>query len=95
MRYKATFLLGFAAGYTLGARAGRERYEQIRRMTSGLSESPAVQSAAGLLQAKATNLAGTARDKIVDKLPIGGERDPYGPGPVPVTPANGSMPHRE
>jgi hypothetical protein len=95
MRYKMTFLVGFAAGYTLGARAGRERYEQIRRVSRGLSESPAVQSAAGVLQAKATNLAGTARDKIVDKLPIGGERDPYGPGPVPVTPANGSMPHRE
>lgn len=95
MRYKATFVLGFAAGYTLGARAGRERYEQIRRATRGLSENPAVQSAAGLVQAKATNLAGTARDKIVDKLPLGGERDPYGPGPVPVVPHNGSTPNRE
>jgi len=95
MRYKATFLFGFAAGYTLGARAGRERYEQIRRISQGLSENPAVQSAAGVLQAKATNLAGSARDKIVDKLPIVGERDPYGPGPVPVTPNNGSTPYRE
>ena len=95
MRYKMTFAIGFAAGYTLGARAGRERYEQIRRATRGLSESPAVQSAAGVLQAKATNLAGNARDMIVDKLPIGGERDPYGPGPVPVSPHNGSTPHRE
>jgi hypothetical protein len=95
MRYKATFLFGFAAGYTLGARAGRERYEQIRRATRGLSENPAVQSAAGMVQAKAVNLAETAKDKIVDKLPIGGERDPYGPGPVPVVPTNGSTPHRE
>lgn len=95
MRYKAKFLLGFAAGYTLGARAGRERYEQIRRLSRGLSENPAVQSAAGVLQAKATNLAGTARDKIVDRLPLGGERDPYGPGPVPVPPRNGSAPQRE
>ena len=31
MRYKMTFAVGFAAGYTLGAKAGRERYEQIRR----------------------------------------------------------------
>ena len=92
---KLGMLAAGAVGYVLGARAGRERYEQIRRATRGLSESPAVQSAAGVLQAKATNLAGSARDKIVDKLPIGGERDPYGPGPVPVTPTNGSTPHRE
>jgi hypothetical protein len=92
MRYKATFLVGFAVGYTLGAKAGRERYEQIRRTTRGLSENPAVQSAAGVLQAKASNLAGTARDKIVDKLPIGGERDPFGPGPVPVSPTTGASP---
>ncbi len=28
---KLSFLAGFGAGYVLGARAGRERYEQIRR----------------------------------------------------------------
>ena len=92
MRYKATFLVGFGVGYTLGAKAGRERYEQIRRVTRGLSENPGVQSAAGLLQAKATNFAGTARDRIIDKLPLGGDRDPYGPGPVPVVRTNGSAP---
>lgn len=92
MRYKATFLVGFAVGYTFGAKAGRERYEQIRRASRGLSENPAVQSAAGVLQAKATNLAGTARDRIIDKLPIGGDRDPFGPGPVPVSRTNGSAP---
>ena len=31
---KLTFIAGMAAGYVLGARAGRKRYEQIRR-TSG------------------------------------------------------------
>jgi hypothetical protein len=92
MRYKATFVVGFAAGYTLGARAGRERYEQIRRTMSGLSENPAVQSAAGVLQAQASNLVGAARDKVVEKLPLGGHEDPYGPGPVPVVPTNGSAP---
>jgi hypothetical protein len=92
MRYKATFALGFAAGYTLGAKAGRERYEQIRRTVSGLSESPAVQSAAGLLQAQAGNLVGTAKNKVVDMLPIGGHDDPYGPGPVPAAPRNGAAP---
>ncbi|MDQ1696040.1 MAG: hypothetical protein QOJ03_1393 [Frankiaceae bacterium] len=93
MRYKATFLIGFATGYTLGAKAGRERYEQIRRTMRGLSENPAVQSAAGVLQAQASSLVGSARDKVIDKLPLGGGHDdPYGPGPVPVAPANGSAP---
>jgi hypothetical protein len=94
MRYKVTFVIGFAAGSTLGARAGRERYEQIRRTVRGLSENPAVQSAAGVLQAQAGNLVGSARDKVVDKLPIVGHHDdPYGPGPVPAAPRNGSSPH--
>jgi hypothetical protein len=92
MRYKATFVLGFAAGYTLGAKAGRERYEQIRRTVSSLSESPTVQSAAGVLQAQAGSLVGTAKDKVVAKLPLGGHDDAYGPGPVPVGPRNGSAP---
>ncbi|MDQ1704495.1 MAG: hypothetical protein QOF18_861 [Frankiaceae bacterium] len=93
MRYKVTFLVGFATGYTLGAKAGRERYEQIRRTMRGLSENPAVQSAAGVLQAQASNLVGSARDRVIDKLPLGGHGDPYGPGPVPVTtPGNGANP---
>jgi hypothetical protein len=93
MRYKVTFLLGFAAGYTLGAKAGRERYEQIRRTARGLSESPAVQSAAGMLQAQASTFIDSARHKVMDRLPIGHE-DPYGPGPVPAAPANGAAPPR-
>jgi len=92
MRYKMTFLVGFGVGYTLGARAGRERYEQIRRTARGLSENPAVQSAAGVLQAQASNLVGSARDKVMDKLPLGGQSDPYGPGPVPAAHTNGSAP---
>jgi len=84
MRYKMTFAVGFAAGYTLGAKAGRERYEQISRVMRGLSENPAVQSAAGLLQAQAGTLVGNARQAVVDKLPFGDHGDPFGPGPVPV-----------
>ena len=40
------FLLGLGAGYVLGARTGRERYEQIRRSWSQLRGSPKVQQAA-------------------------------------------------
>lgn len=93
MRFKIAFLTGFAAGYTLGAKAGRERYEQIRRTASRLSESPTVQSAAGVLQAQASALVDTARDKVAHTLPLGGHRDdPFGPGPVPAAHSNGTTP---
>jgi hypothetical protein len=31
MRFRLGIVLGFGLGYYLGARAGRERYEQLRR----------------------------------------------------------------
>lgn len=93
MRYKLTFAVGFAAGYTLGARAGRERYEQISRLARGLAENPAVQSAAGVLQAQAGQMVDNAKHAVIDKLPIG-NRDPFGPGPVPTmhSATNGTTP---
>jgi hypothetical protein len=85
MRYKLTFVVGFGAGYTLGAKAGRERYEQISRTFRGLAESPTVQTAAGMLQAQAGKVVGNAKNTVLDKLPlVGAQKDPYGPGPVPA-----------
>jgi len=46
------FLLGLAVGYVLGAKAGRERYEQIMRAYHTVLEHPAVQSAAGVARAR-------------------------------------------
>lgn len=43
MRGKLLFLVGLAAGYVLGSRAGRERYEQIKRATNRLWNDPRVQ----------------------------------------------------
>jgi len=37
------FALGFAVGYVLGAKAGRERYEQIRQVWNRVAGNPAVQ----------------------------------------------------
>lgn len=45
-------LVGAAIGYVLGSRAGRERYEQIKRWTARAVDHPAVQGAAGFVQAK-------------------------------------------
>ena len=44
---KVTFALGLGAGYVLGARAGRARYEQIQQAATRLTERPEVQEAVG------------------------------------------------
>ena len=48
--------IGFVIGYILGAKAGHERYEQIQRLTSKVSDHPAVQGVSGVVKAKVTNL---------------------------------------
>jgi hypothetical protein len=67
-RYRITFLSGLAAGFVLGARAGRERYEQLKRLWRRVADSPAAQQAAGAVQAQASGLAKTARQKVTDGL---------------------------
>ena len=55
------FLLGAAVGYVLGAKAGRERYEQIMRVYRKLADHPAVQGAAGIARAKIGEKTGFGR----------------------------------
>src|ERR1035441_2111605 len=68
MRYRVTFLAGLVAGFIIGARAGRERYEQIKKLARKAADSPAVQQAAGAAQAQAAGLARSARDKVTGKI---------------------------
>lgn len=74
MKYRAVFLAGAAAGYVLGTRAGRERYEQIMRLSRKVAENPRVQETAGVLREQAGTLAGTAREKLGDKVQAVGGR---------------------
>jgi hypothetical protein len=86
MRYKATFAVGFATGYVLGSRAGRQRYEQLRRMVKSISENPQVKHTTEAVQSQATQLRAQAtrkmqeragamshelREKVVSRLPGG------------------------
>ncbi|GAA0265426.1 hypothetical protein [Cryptosporangium japonicum] len=68
MRNKLLFLTGVGIGYVLGTKAGRERYEQIRRTAAKVKENPTVQEATGVLQAQAGSLVSTAKDVANDKL---------------------------
>jgi hypothetical protein len=67
-KYRITFLTGLAAGYVLGARAGRERYEQIVQLTRRVADNPAAQQAAGAVQAQAAGFAKAARQRVTDGL---------------------------
>ena len=64
MRGKLMFLTGLAAGFVLGSRAGREKYEEIRVNAKKVWESPSVQEAAGVAQAQATKLYSEGKDKL-------------------------------
>jgi hypothetical protein len=67
MRYKATFLIGLTAGYVLGSRAGRQRFEQIRRMSRAVSNNPTVKQAADRVQAQAVHIGAEARRTVQEK----------------------------
>lgn len=71
------FLLGAAVGYVLGARAGRERYEQLARTYRRVADHPAVQGAAGIAKAKVVDTVSTA---------TGARREPSPGAPGPATP---------
>jgi len=64
MRGKLMFITGLAAGFVLGSRAGREKYEEIRTNAKKVWEHPTVQEAAGVAQAQATKLYSEGKDKI-------------------------------
>jgi hypothetical protein len=64
MRGKLMFLGGLAAGFVLGSRAGREKYEEIRAGAKKVWEHPTVQEAAGVAQAQATKLYSEGKDKL-------------------------------
>ncbi|MFI5757050.1 YtxH domain-containing protein [Streptomyces sp. NPDC051569] len=77
MRYRLTFIAGVACGYVLGTRAGRERYEQLKKSARQVSQNPAVRNAAESAAqtgrqygGKAYHLvSGVVGDKVGDKVP--------------------------
>ncbi|MFF7255268.1 YtxH domain-containing protein [Streptomyces microflavus] len=73
MRYRLTFIAGVALGYVLGTRAGRERYEQLKKSARQFTENPAVRNAAESAAHSGRDFADKAyhsvSDKVGDKVP--------------------------
>ncbi|MFL6154759.1 MAG: hypothetical protein ACJ72D_01620 [Marmoricola sp.] len=61
---KALAVTSFGAGYVLGAKAGHERYEQIRALVLGIKNDPHVQDLAG----EAAEFAKEHGAAVVDKV---------------------------
>jgi hypothetical protein len=91
------FLLGAGVGYVLGARAGRERYEQIARAYRRVADNPTVQGAAGVARAKAGEAlqagVSAARDRVAGGPGRSGPAGPGAPGRAAGPGTNGTRPY--
>jgi hypothetical protein len=66
MRGKVLFVVGLGVGYVLGTRAGRERYEQIKKAAEGVWNTPAVQQGVGTVKEFAATRVGDLSDTVLD-----------------------------
>ena len=76
MRYKLTFIAGAAFGFVIGARAGRERYDQMLKAGQAFLQNPAVRNAAETAAQQSRTVAGKAADTVTTKV------GPKLPGPL-------------
>jgi hypothetical protein len=89
---KMTMLVSGGVGYVLGARAGKERYEQIRNLALKVKGNPTVQAKAQQAAGLAKDAAPVVKDKVAgaagaakDKMSSGSDVDEVGPNGVPMT----------
>ncbi|MFD7705781.1 YtxH domain-containing protein [Streptomyces sp. NPDC059785] len=73
MRYRLVFIAGLALGYVLGTKAGRERYEQLRKTARQVAQNPAVRNTAETAAHQGRQFAGKAfhavSEKVGDRVP--------------------------
>jgi len=85
MRMLLGFGVGAAVGYVLGAKAGQERYEELKQAAGRVSEHPTAQAASAFVHDQADKVEATVREKL------GEVQDSTGSGPdVPPEPDTGS-----
>jgi hypothetical protein len=62
-------VIGLAIGYVLGARSGRERYEQLVRFGSRVADNSAVQGVAGFARGQLGRLSSRSQEHSPDRRP--------------------------
>ncbi|MEZ5170221.1 MAG: hypothetical protein R3A49_05670 [Acidimicrobiia bacterium] len=65
MGLKTGVVIGFAVGYYFGARAGRERYEQIRELLGEFADSEPLESAQAALELCIDRVLGSGTEYTV------------------------------
>ena len=65
MKVRAGLLIGFGVGYYLGARAGRERYEEIRDVLNELPLGAAIEKAQALVELALERVRPTNGENVV------------------------------
>ncbi|MET0929051.1 MAG: hypothetical protein ABWX74_06005, partial [Aeromicrobium sp.] len=65
---KLTLLIAAGAGYVLGSRAGRERYEQIKQQTTKAWNNPKVQDTVDTVSTQARSAGADLSSKVGSKV---------------------------
>ena len=81
-RFRTGLVLGLAAGYVLGARAGRERYEQIARAAKAAWQSQPAQKMRTEVSHAMPAAVSMAVEKVGDLRHHNGDRDIAGAMPL-------------
>ncbi len=79
MRFRLGMITGFGAGYYLGAKAGRERYEQINQKLRKARRSEAFEVAADRTRATLEEGVDKARDLVESRMGNGSGDDASAP----------------
>jgi hypothetical protein len=93
---KLAVAAGFAAGYVLGSKAGRQRYEDIVAQARKVAGNEKVQSTAGVLQAKGSELVDKAKQsdiaaKVKSRVGADSTTTSYGTTTVDAGPGGGDL----
>jgi hypothetical protein len=75
MRFRLGLLAGFGAGYYLGAKAGRERYDQLNEMLHKVRGSEAYQTATDKAQAAVDLGVERAKEFVDEHKPGSGDNN--------------------
>jgi hypothetical protein len=70
VKLRIGWAVAFGVGYALGSKAGRERYEQIVRLTGGVGRSAPVSGTASLIGDKTKAVATLGVERMKDAIGV-------------------------